>query len=1021
MKKIYFVLFAFFFTSTIVAQNWLENLPQSKSKSELTFFDYQNAFYSYWNPFNVVHGFYYIDGVKKKAMGWKQFKRWEYEMRSKINPSTGEFPQKTAEQVYKEFLSSNPHLKSTSVANWTSAVADSTVGGYSGIGRVNCVAFHPTNTATYWVGSAGGGLWKTTDNGLTWTCLTDNIGSLLISDIIIPTDYAISNIIYIATGDRDVYWDSFSTGVLKSTDGGVTWNATGLSFIPSDNRVINKLLLDPSSNDIILACTSSGIYKTVDGGTNWSTQLTPLQFIDMEAKPGDFTNLYASTTNGNIFNSIDGGLNWANVFSNSDCRRIELAVSVDESSWVYAVAGSSDSGLYGIYKSEDNGLSFTQVFDGLVNNLLGYEADGSDVGGQSWYTLTLAASPSDANTIILGGVNAWRSNDGGISWSIVNHWWGDGVSEVHADKHFHVYRNNGDLFECNDGGIYLSSNDGTTWYDKSNGLVVGQMYKLGVSATVKNETITGLQDNGTKLLAYGKWYDVKGGDGMECIIDYTNVNIQYGTYVNGQISRTVDHWHNEVEIQPVDAGSGAWVTPYIIHPTDPQILFAGYSDVWKTQDNGNSWSKISSLSLSTPITSMAIAPSNPEVLYIAIYNKIWKTVNGGDSWAVITGSLPVITSDITSIAVKNDDANTVWVTLSGFNSNKVFQSILGGTTWVNISIGLPPIPVNSIVQNKQSLDEVHLFVGTDFGVFFKKGINDWVAYNSNLPNVKVSELEIYYAPYMDSSVLKAATYGRGLWESFIIISDSPVAGNANTDSHCISSSNVLTLKNYAGTVQWQSSSDGVSDWINVTTGIGGNMNVYTVDDLLSTTYFRAEISMMGFPSVYSNVVALYLLPTITMSSIPKACSTDSAFVLTEGLPVGGVYSGEGVIDDKFNPSIVPLGSSVVTYTFSSSSECSSSVYRSVLVEDCNATKVFEGVNYLIYPNPSKGFFKIFYNNKEFTSVKLIDNAGRLVLTQDLSSTETEKMIDVSKYANGMYTVQLISNVKNIEIQLVISN
>lgn len=1021
MKKIYFIFFLVFFSSSLKAQKWLENLPQNKSESELTFFDYQNAFYSYWEPFNVIHGSYFVDGVKKKAVGWKQFKRWEYEMRGKINPLTGELPEKTAEQVYKEFYETQAQIKSTSVASWKQVVGDSTVGGYAGIGRVNSVAFHPTNLNRYWVGSAGGGLWETNNNGLSWTCLTDNIGSLLISDIIIPSDFSTSNTIYIATGDRDVYWESYSTGVLKSTNGGVTWDVTGLIFLPSDNKVVNKLLLDPSNNDVMLACTSSGIFKTMDGATNWSTQLTSMNFIDVEANSSDFTNLSASTTDGKIFNSVDGGLNWTNVFSNVDCRRIELAVSPDNPSWVYAVAGSNDSGLQGVYKSEDSGLTFLQVFDGLVTNMLGWEATGSDVGGQAWYTLTMAVSPFNANTVIIGGVNSWRSLDGGLTWSIINHWWGDGVVAVHADKHFQVFRQNGDLFECNDGGIYISTNKGTTWKDKSNGLVIGQMYKLGVSATNKDETITGLQDNGTKLLSGGKWFDVKGGDGMECIIDYENSDIQYGTYVEGQISRTVDHWVSEVEIQPADAGSGAWVTPYIIHPTEPEILYAGYSDVWKTTDSGNSWEKISSLGISTKITSMAIAPSNPNFLYVAVDNRIWKTTNGGSSWTIVTGNLPISSSDITAIAVKHDDENTLWVTLSGFNSNKVFQSSVGGTAWVNISTGLPPLPVNTIVQNKQSLDEVHLFVGTDFGVFFKKGTNDWVPFDSNLPNVKVSELEIYYAAFVDSSLLRAATYGRGLWETPIFISDSPMVGIADSYSHCIGNSNDLILVNYAGTIQWQQSSTGISDWINVTSGLGENTSVYTVNGLITTTYFRAEVSMIGLPPIYSNVVGLYLLPVVTMASIPKLCSIDSAFILTEGLPIGGVYSGEGVVGDKFDPSIVQLGSSIVTYTFSSSSECSSSVYRSVLVEDCNATKVFEGLNYLIYPNPAKGFVKIFYNNKEFVSIRLIDAAGKLVLTQDLSSSETEKNIDVSKYANGIYMIQLISLVKNVDLQLVISN
>ena len=127
-----------------------------------------------------------------------------------------------------------------------------------------------------------------------------------------------------------------------------------------------------------------------------------------------------------------------------------------------------------------------------------------------------------------------------------------------------------------------------------------------------------------------------------------------------------------MEIQPGDAGSGSWVTPYIMHPTDPEILYAGYSDVWKTYDSGNSWEKISSFGISTKITSMAIAPSNPNFLYVAIDNRIWKTTNGGSSWTIVTGTLPLSSTNITAIAVKNNDENTLWVTLSGFNSYKVF-------------------------------------------------------------------------------------------------------------------------------------------------------------------------------------------------------------------------------------------------------------------------------------------------------------------------------------------------------------
>ncbi|MFZ4707985.1 MAG: VPS10 domain-containing protein, partial [Bacteroidales bacterium] len=694
-------------------------------------------------------------------------------MERKINPSTGEFPTRSAQFIYEEYLKTNPSGRSALSANWTSSGPVSSIGGYAGIGRINCIAFHPTDNNTYWVGAASGGLWVTTNNGSAWTCLTDNNGVLAVSDIVIPTDYATSNTIYIATGDKD-HWDNRSIGVLKSADGGSTWNATEISYSLSDGQMVNRLLLDPTNNQVIIAATSSGVYKTTDGGTNWGTQLSTVGFIDMEYKPDDFNTLYGSTQNGLIYFSNNGGTSWTQTFNDANAYRIELAVSANQPTWVYAVAVNSVNGLYGIYHSTNSGLSYSQVFDGTTLNLLGWNSDGADSGGQGWYDLCLAVSPSNANTLLVGGVNTWRSVNGGTSWSIVNHWWGDGVPAAHADKHNLSFRANGDLFECNDGGIYYSNNNGTNWTDKTNSMVISQMYKLGVSATVANEVITGLQDNGTKLLSGGSWSDVKGGDGMECLIDYSNVNIQYGTYVFGQISRTLNHWVSSTDIQPVAAGDGAWVTPYIIDPNDPQILYAGYADVWKTTNRGNSWSKISTMNTASNIRSMAIAPSNTQVLYAAAPSNIWKTTNGGTSWTEITGSLPVGSGSITYVTIHDNDANTLWVTLGGFNNTTVYQSTNGGTSWTNISAGLPAIPAYCIVQNAQSTTIDQLYVGTELGVYFKNGADNWVAYNTGLPNVLIGELEIYYATNPQESKLKAATYGRGLWETPVHYSALPM-------------------------------------------------------------------------------------------------------------------------------------------------------------------------------------------------------------------------------------------------------
>ena len=769
MKKACFVLMLMVFPAMLFSQLWLKNLPQSKSKEALTFFDYKNAFENYWAPFNVDKGYYIENGVKTKAIGWKQFKRWEYDMERQVNPTTGEFPQKTAQKIYEEYVSDNPQLP---LANWTSLGTNSSAGGYAGVGRINCIAFHPTDNNTFWVGAASGGLWVTTNNASTWTCLTDNNVSLAVSDIFIPTDYVTSHTIFIATGDKD-HWDNRSIGVLKSTDGGGSWNTTGMSYTLSEGRMVNRLLADPNNNQIIIAATSIGVYKTTNGGATWSAQLTATNFIDMEFKPGDFNTLYGSTTNGAIYVSSNSGAIWTQAFSDPGAYRIELAVSANQPSWVYAIAANSGSGLYGIYKSINSGTSYTQVFAGTTLNLLGWNSNGGDVGGQGWYDLSLAVVPTNANTLLVGGVNTWRSTNGGTSWAIVNHWWGDGVPAAHADKHNLSFRTNGDLFECNDGGVYISLNNGTTWTDKTNGMVISQMYKLGVSQTVSNEVITGLQDNGTKLYSGNAWADVKGGDGMECLIDYTNVNIQYGTYVNGQISRTVNHWTSAINIEPTGAGSGAWVTPYIIDPGNPLILYAGYADVWKTTDRGDNWTKISTMGTTSKIRSMAIAPSNTQTLYVADPSIIWKTTDGGTNWTNITGTLPV--GSITYIAVKNDDANTLWVTLGGYNANTVFQSVNGGTTWTNISAGLPLIPAYSIVQNKQSLSELQLYAGTELGIYFKKGSDNWVAFNTGLPNVRIGEIEIFYNANPQNSKLRAATYGRGLWESLVYYSSMPMA------------------------------------------------------------------------------------------------------------------------------------------------------------------------------------------------------------------------------------------------------
>ncbi len=770
MKKIIFVTFnILFFTVFVNAQPWIKSLP-NKAKGELSFYDYQKAFNAYWAPYHVKYG-KYIDkeGKVRKASGWKQFKRWEWDMEGQINAETGKMPEKDAAASYRKWLKNNPN-KNSKTANWQSLGPDFSYGGYAGIGRVNTIAFHPTDNASYWIAAPAGGLWHTSNDGATWTCLTDNNPVLGISDIVIPSDYASSGTIYIATGDRD-HWDNRSVGVLKSEDNGNTWNATGISFTLQEEKMTSRLLLDPNDDQTILAATSEGVFKTTDGGTNWNTSLSNRDFIDMEYKPGDFSVLYGSTDEGTIYTSSDAGGTWTEAL-NVPATRIELAVSPANPNVVYAIAGASDNGLYGIYKSDNSGQTFQQVFDGTQsgNNLLGW-SDGDDNGGQAWYDLSIAVSPTNENLVLIGGVNTWRSINGGTDWDMVNHWIGSyGKQAVHADKHMLKYRANGDLFECNDGGIYISESNGDndSWLDRTDGIVNSQMYKVGVSQTSPNDYIAGLQDNGTKCYNNSQWDDVIGGDGMNCLIDYTDEHIQYGSLYYGNIYKTTNKWMSDFPITPDDL-SGAWVTPYMLDPNNHERLYVGFADLWRTDNGGVDWIQVSNIGFYDNIRSLAIAPSNSEVIYIAGLNSVWRTTDGGQNWEDITAGLPGDRK--LDIAVKDNDPNKVWVTLGDYNSDNIYESSDGGNTWTNISDGLPELPVYSVVYNKLETTEDNLYVGTQVGVYFKKGDDPWVAYNNGLPNVRIGEIEIYYdMQNPPQSQLFAATFGRGLWKSPIELS-----------------------------------------------------------------------------------------------------------------------------------------------------------------------------------------------------------------------------------------------------------
>jgi photosystem II stability/assembly factor-like uncharacterized protein len=756
-------------SSTTQAQPWMQKLANSNPSFE----EIRDAFYDYWNGRTIG-----------KGKGYKQFKRWEWFMQNRLMPDGKLPPSDLTVKNWDLYRQSHPEVaqKTSSAANWTFTGPSSSAGGYSGIGRLNCIAFHPTNANTFWVGSPAGGLWKTTNGGSSWTTVTDNLPVLGVSDIAIdPTN---PNTMYIATGDGDMALslstingapagDTKSIGVLKSTDGGATWNTTGLSWSVSSSKLIRRLIINPNNPQILIAAASDGIYRTTNGGTTW-TNAAAAYFIDAEFKPGDPSVVYAATKslNSQIARSTDGGATWFAVATLPNVIRINLAVTPASPTLVNAVGVNPQSGLAGMWYSNNSGAGYTQYFFGnSSNNLLhnSYNASGAD--GQGDYDLAFAMNPVNANETWLGGVNTWNSTDGGANWYLKNIWNGHptinpfNVAVVHADKHFIAFHPlvPGTVFECNDGGLYKSTNGGSTWTDLSNGLGISQLYRIGVSQTVANDVICGLQDNGSKELYNNIWSDRTGGDGMECIIDYTNANVVYATYVQGQISKTTNKsTYNVIVNNNGAAGTvhapGEWVTPYVMHPTNNQVLLVGKSQLFQSINGGTSWTQLGTIPLGgRNIIAIAYAPSNPQVIYAASQTDIFKTSNNGGTWTLV-GSTAVSVPN-TYLAVDPSDPNKLYVTQGGYGVNdKVW--IWNGTAWTNFSGTLPNIPVNCIVAQKNSNGA--LYIGTDVGVFYRNStMTDWQLYSTGLPNVVVTELEISY----NDNKLWAATFGRGLWKS----------------------------------------------------------------------------------------------------------------------------------------------------------------------------------------------------------------------------------------------------------------
>ena len=744
----------------------------------------------------------------KEVKHWKYLKRWEHELSMHANGKGN--PGDAADMFrYMSRRNSQNNLSKSFNANWFPVGPDvipANFTGYleNGIGRVNCIGFDPLNAQVLYAGIAQGGLWKTTNGGQTWTPLTDDLLITRISDICInpnnPQEIYISlcDFEYVGIGldlDNRKRYPHYGLGVYKSTDGGASWNPTGLGFTlqEGDASLIRRILINPSNTNELVACGVSGMYKSTDAGSTWE-QIADNFYWDLIPHPTQGNTLYAAggwLYNANqgyaaIYRSDDFGSTWTELNTGipptGEVQRIKLAISASNPNIIQAITVNTQSGLYGFYKSTDGGNSWNFNYPGL-NILEAFEGNGT--GGQGTYDLVLHIDNDNPQKVYAGGVNLWMSDDGGETFNPASHWTLYYGPTVHADMHYltqHPITN--EFYLCNDGSIYRtnliesqtweSAQNGNPWPSQweniGNGMQVTSFYRLSSDKQQYYQLLAGAQDNATSYFSGTDWYAVFGGDGMDNWMSEQVPGIALGSSQFGNIYWTSDGGISDVQGSNANVNneSGDWTTPIEQCPVAPNSLYIGFENVSVSYDEGMFWEVPGSIGgASTPLTSIAVAPDNCDIVYVSkrlnylqdIPSRVYRSINGTQTWQNVTNGLPD-SLFYSSLAISPLNNSTVVLSIAAFSPGlKVFRSSNSGQSWQNISYNLPDVPVNMLKFLPGTND---LLAATDAGIFIlRNGSSLWVDESFGLPNVIVSDIEINEA----ANKIFVSTFGRGIWAS----------------------------------------------------------------------------------------------------------------------------------------------------------------------------------------------------------------------------------------------------------------
>ena len=625
----------------------------------------------------------------------------------------------------------------------------------TGMGRVSMLVFHPSDSNILFAVSSSGGLWKSGNRGISWHQMTDFLPNTRCASLLI--NYKNPNTMILGTGDQNYYYSGL--GPWKSYDGGKTWFQSNKGM---GNVLVSEMIMDPSDTNTIVAATNGGVYKSKDGGASWTSKSVSGMdlFQHILRKPGSKRTLYASSLY-DTYVSTDFGDTWTKKkFTNSTTiSGTNIAVTPADTNVLYVTAWStvSNKSYGGLYKSSDGAKSFRLMSD--TPQILGYSNNGTASGGQGNYNLALCASPKKAGTLYLGAINIWKSLDSGKTWKQISYW----VTGVHADKHHFVYSpfNPQQIYITHDGGIdrNLDTANNTNWTRISDGLSASEFYSFGQSPVKKELMRGGLQDNGVNLYKDKVFYTVKGGDGNNDFV-FDNENPRY------DYERNTGQRDDDINLTSVAVGTRGIIEP---HATDSTIMYCGDYYLLRSKtirSNKIRFYKISDTLQTGATASMVSISSSRKLNTLLYYSKnpsgFYRTDNALDSLPTYTSLTPPNTSTYVNwVAASPNNASIVYCVQGA----KVYRSSNKGSSWADISTGLPGTNVIKILMDPYDKDD-GLYALTGFGVYYTNAkMSKFLYFSTSMPSIcSFTDMEIF-ADSTRNSCLRVSTFGRGIWQT----------------------------------------------------------------------------------------------------------------------------------------------------------------------------------------------------------------------------------------------------------------